>query len=407
MSCRGRHPHNRLTDRVARQARRGRHGDGNRLYMVVRRSGARSWVQRITIRGQRVDLGLGPYPLVSLADARSTAIENRLTVHAGGDPRVKAASGEGPTGPTFCQMYGTVTETRRTAWKSQATEAAWRRSFEKYVLPAIGKKLIAEVSLEDVRRIVAPHWNGRNSKGYLLRQNLECVFEWAVAANLRLDNPARTLARLLPKKKSRVRPRASLAHRRVSKALARWQDLDVREPVKLALLFIVLTAARLSEVTGATWGEIDFSEARWQVPAKRMKAGEGHTVPLSIQALEVLRRAQALKGDGSLIFPVVRRDGSIGPISQDRMSDALDKLGEKDPKGERITVHGFRSTFRVWSIEREHVSREIGEAALAHGESDATVAAYTRNAEDFDLRVKVMQRWADYVLPMSGRFGEG
>ena len=228
-----------------------------------------------------------------------------------------------------------------------------------------------------------------------------------MAENLRLDNPARTLVRVLPKIKTRVRPRASLPHPRVTEALARWLDLDVRQPVKLGLLFIVLTAARLSEVTQATWGEIDFSEARWQVPAKRMKAGEDHTVPLSIQALEVLRRAQALKGDGALIFPVVRRDGRIGPISQDRMSDALDKLGEKDPKGKRITVHGFRATFRGWSIEREHVPREIGEAALAHGESDATVAAYTRNAEDFDGRVKVMQRWADYVLPMSGRFGEG
>ena len=127
MSRRGRHPHNQLTDRVARQARPGRHADGECLYLLVRESykksvrekNKKSWVQRITIGGRRVDLGLGPYPLVPLAQARSMAIENRLTVLAGGDPRVKAALEEGATGPTVGEMYATVTETRRPGWKSQ------------------------------------------------------------------------------------------------------------------------------------------------------------------------------------------------------------------------------------------------------------------------------------------------
>ena len=328
----------------------------------------------------------------------------RQAVRGGGDPRVEAARAKGPS---VREIYETVTETRRTAWKSKTTEAAWRRGFEKFILPVIGDKPVATVLLEDVRRILVPHWGGRNSKGYLLRQNLENIFAWAVAQNLRLDNPAANIARLLPKVRSRVRHRPSLPYSEAPEALAVWQDLQVREPVKLVVLFIVLTAARLSEVTGAAWGEIDLSEACWQVPAKRMKAGADHTVPLSVQALEVLRRARTLKGDGSLVFPVVDRHGKIGRVSQDMVSDALKKLGRVDPQGRTIVVHGFRSTFRMWSIEVARTTREVGEAALAHGESDKTVKSYTRNADPFDLRTALMQRWADYVLPLSGPFGDG
>ena len=404
MSPRGRHPHNRLTVPVVNQAVPGRHADGNRLYLVVRPSLARSWIQRLTINGRRTDLGLGPYPLVSLADARRAAIENLQILRDGGDPRHKAVSTEGPT---FREIYEIVTENRSAGWKLEATEANWRRDFEKWVLPVIGEKPIAAITIGDLQRIVRPHWNGRNSKGYLMRQNLEAVFAWGVATNCRVDNPAAALKHLLPKRRSFVRHRPSLAYSEAPEALAVWQDLDIREPVKLAVLFIVLTAARLGEATGATWGEIDLAKGCWTVPAGRMKAGKQHSVPLSIQALEVLKRARALKGDGSLVFPVRGRDGRIRSVGHDMVSDALRKLGRKDPDGRPIVVHGFRATFRVWSIEVAHVLREVGEAALAHGESDKTVKSYTRDADPFDLRTEVMQRWADYVLPHSGRFGDG
>ena len=340
---------------------------------------------------------------MSLADARRAAIQHRLTVRAGGDPRVEAARAKGPT---VREIYETVTESRRTGWKSKTTEAAWRRGFAKYILPVIGDKPVATVPLEDVRRIVVPHWGGRNSKGYLLRQNLETIFAWAVAQNLRLDNPGANLARLLPKIKSRVRHRPSLPYLEAREALAAWQELPVKEPVKLVVLFIVLTAARLSEATGATWGEVDLREARWQVPDERMKSGNGHTVPLSTQAMVVLRRAQALKGD-SLVFPVVGANGQTRPVSQEMVSDALRKLGRVDDRGRPIVAHGFRSTFRKWTIEVEGVVREVAEAALAHGESDVTVNSYTRDADPFIPRTALMQRWADYVLPLSGPFGDG
>ena len=125
----------------------GRHADGNGLYLVVRPSLARSWIQRVTINKQRTDLGLGPYPLVSLAAARRAAIENLLTLRDGRDPRVKAVPTEGPMSPPFREIYEIVTENRRPNWKRKTSEASWHRGFDKYVLPVIGDKLIATISL--------------------------------------------------------------------------------------------------------------------------------------------------------------------------------------------------------------------------------------------------------------------
>ena len=405
MAPRGRHPHNRLKAAGLRALPPGRHADGNRLYLLVRSNLARSWVQRVTIQGSRVDLGLGPYPLISLAEARRVAIENLLTIRAGGNPKAGVA---GEKAPKVRKFFEVVIENRRPAWKAkQRTEAVWRRGFAKYVFPAIGDKLVTAVTLADIRAIVLPHWLGRNSKGSVLRQNLEFFFGCAVAHNYRPDNPAAKLLPVLPKVKSRERHHAHLPYLEVPRALVEWQELGVPEPVKLALLFIVLTAGRLSEVTHATWAEFDLDKCVWQVPAGRMKASRAHTVPLSIQALEVLQRAQALKGHGALVFPVVGRDRKVRPPSQYAMSYWLRKLGRKDARGRPVVVHGFRASFRNWSIEVARARREVAEPALAHGESDATVRAYTEDANPIDDRAELMQAWADYILPMSGRFGEG
>ena len=130
MPARGKHPHNRLTALIVRGARPGRHSDGQGLYLHVRSTGARQWMQRLVIQGHRYDLGLGSFDFVSLADARRVALENRRIARAGGDPRVEPA-------PTFRRVYEVATEMRRKGWDTKATEASWRRGFEKYALPAI------------------------------------------------------------------------------------------------------------------------------------------------------------------------------------------------------------------------------------------------------------------------------
>ena len=186
--------------------------------------------------------------------------------------------------------------------------------------------------------------------------------------------------------------------------MAEWQTLSMNEAVRLAVLFIVLTAARLSEVTEATWSEMDLPRRIWTVPGRRMKARRGHEVPLSWQALEVLAQARRLERSDSLIFALRGPNGAVRPPSQRTVSDALRQLGRVDADGRRITVHGFRSTFRVWAMECVPGSSEAAEVALAHEESDRTKRAYARSTLD-EPRAKLMQQWSDYVLPPLGRLG--
>lgn len=187
--------------------------------------------------------------------------------------------------------------------------------------------------------------------------------------------------------------------------MVEWQALSINPAVKLAVLFIVLTAARLSEATEATWSEIDLSARIWTVPARRMKARRGHEVPLSWQALEVLVQARDLQSSDSLVSQWVP-NSAARPPSQRTVSDALRQLGRVDEEGRPITVHGFRSTFRVWAMESVPGSSEAAELALAHEESDRTKKAYARSTLD-GPRAKLMQQWADYVLLPSDRSRDG
>ena len=323
---RGRHPHNKLTALTMRQLGPGRHADGEGLYLFVRKSGARQWMQRIVIQGRRRDLGLGPFPRVTLAEARRVAVDNRRVARAGGDPTLEAARKKGPT---FRRVYETVTEIRRKNWQTKTTEASWCRGFDKHVLPVIGDKPVAAVTLEDVRGIVVPLFNGRNSTGYILRQNIEYVLRYAVVEKHRSDNPAADLKWLLPTVRKAANHRASLPYRQAPEALVEWQALSINPAIKLAVLFIVLTAARLSEATKATWSEIDLSERIWTVPARRMKARRVHEVPLSWQALEVLVQARDLQRSDSLVFPM-GSNSAARPPSQRTVSDALRQLGRVD-----------------------------------------------------------------------------
>ena len=402
MPARGRHPHNKLCDLELKNKRPGKYADGNGLYFWVRSAGTCQWLQRLMIHGYRHDLGLGAYPLVGLAEARRLAFDNRGIARAGGDPRVLNPRQKGLTVREF---YPSVTANRRPNWKTAATEATWHRGFTKDIFPIIGDKLVGAVTCEDIGRIILPAWNGRNSAGLLLSQNLDYFFACAVVEHLRPDNPVLALKRVLPKVRAVVTHRAMLPYCEAPEALADWQALPVNPAIKLSVLFIVLTVVRLTEATGAKWGEIDLPGRLWQAPQRRMKGRRDHTVPLSPQALEVLEQARALDRRSSLIFPRVDSRGRIQEVSQGAVSDALKKLGRVDAKGQPIVVHGFRAMFRAWTIEVAGARREVCERALAHGESDSTVAAYTREADPFNARVRLMNQWADYVLPRSAGVG--
>ena len=398
MAPRGRHPHCRLTDRMVREAKPGRHADGNGLHLFVRPTGARSWVQRLVIAGQRRDLGLGSCSLVPLTEARRLALENRRAARTGEDPTAAHAQ---ETAPTVRTVVAAVIAARRTNWRNADTEKKWLRLFETLVFPHIGDKPISQVTLTDVRDIIVPHWKGRGSIGYVLRQHLEHVFKWADAHGHMKDNPAQQLKVLLPKVKVVVEHHPSLPYQKVAAAMAAVQASSTDDAVKLLLAFLVLCASRFTEAAEAPWSEIDVDRRLWTLPAGRTKGLREHRVPLSSQALGVLDRMRALNRPGPLVFTTLSCRSAQPIVAPSAVARLLDMLELVDEKGRGVVVHGFRATFREWAREQAQASREVCEAALAHVETDQTVAAYARG-DLLDPRRLVMQRWADYVLPPSG-----
>ena len=398
MAVRGRHPHNRLTDLVARRLGPGRHADGNTLYLHVRPSGSRAWTQRLVVQGERRDRGLGGYPLVSLADARRVAKDNRRVARAGGDPFAVSAPKEVPT---VRELYEAVIKGRREGWRHRATEAKWRLFFRKYVEGPIGDKPVDKVSVDDVLGIVAPRWAGRGSDGWVLRLQLNQVMKLAVVRGCRGDNPAENVQAVMPSVVAVVEHHPSLSHRRVREAMRAVLESRHDEAKKLALLFTVLTASRVSEVTGAPWTEFDLEAGIWTRPAERMKGQVEHPVPLSVQAVQILDRARALGRSGDFVFvvPRYRGRGSVRPLTPYDLSKVLKPLGYVDKEERPIVTHGFRRTFRTWGSKVARARFEVLETALAHL-SSATVRAYfDAETELVDERRELMQAWADYVLP--------
>lgn len=388
-----RSPRFRLTDFFVRTAPSGRHADGDCLYLYVKDTGARSWVVRAQFDGLRRDVGLGGYPPVSLVEARRRAAHIVDVIRAGGDP---CADARRRTVPLLRDFVETVIEDRRPTWSSSQTEGSWRHCFATHVFPVVGDRRVNHITLEDLRGIVGPLWGGRGSKGYILRQRLDCVMRCAIAHKHRSDNPAAELKVLLRKVKREPTHHPSLLHGEVTDAMREVQAAGVDEAIRLFVVFVVLTAARYSEAAALPWAELNLRSALWTVPADRMKARCRHRVPLSRQAIAVLHRARALARSDSAVF--VRRGPGVRLVSNHLANRLLRDLELRDENGRFVTLHGFRSTYRVWAMEVDRVSPEISEAALAHVNPDQTVRSYARS-DLLDARREHMQRWADHVLP--------
>lgn len=373
-----------LSARKAETAPPGRHGDGRGLFLYVKPSGARSWVLRYQVQGRRRDLGLGPYPDVSLAMARERASEARRLIAMGEDPIAKKQQAKPKT---FRDAALELIESKRPGWKNAKHAAQWTATLEAYVFPKIGQVQVASIETADVIGALTPIWSKKPETANRVRQRIEAVIDYASALGIRTgDNPARWrghLDHLLPKptKVRAVKHHPALPHAEIAQFMA---DLTLRKGVACrALGFTVLTAARSGETRGMTWGEVDLENLLWTIPADRMKAGKGHRVPLNAAALALLGPRN---DDRALVFGSEAKPGK--PISDMSMTAVLRRMGRDD-----ITVHSFRSTFRDWAGETTGFPREVIEAALAHGIKDKAEAAYARS-DLFDKRRDLMDAWA-------------
>ena len=379
----GRHPDKRLTTGFVRSAAPGRYCDGQGLYLYVQTSGARSWVQRLAIHGRRRDLGLGSVALVPLAEAREKALANRKLAREGGDPLAEKRRAEKM--PTFAEAARRVLEQKRAGWRNGRHPQSWWTSLERYAFPRIGARPVSAVTSAEVLDVLTPIWHVKAQTARRVRERIRAVLEWAVAMELRSDNPCDRIRPVLGPQRATVEHMRALPHHDVAAAVEAVRTSSSAPVVKLAFEFLVLTAARWGEVRGAEWIEIDEAAAVWTIPAARMKAKRPHRVPLPGRAAEILDAARTL-GDGPLVFP--GRNGA--PLSEKRLRRLLQR------QGIAAVPHGFRSTFRDWAAERTNHPREVVEAALAHVVSNKVEAAYARS-DLFERRRQLMDDWAAHL----------
>ena len=380
----------RLTVEFVESVRRpGKYGDGFGLHLRVEPTGRRYWEQRLTVGGRHRTLGLGPYPVVTLPDARDAAMGNYRVAAAGGDP---APPPRACSVPTLRQAAEATIEHLRPRWcRSGSTERSWRRSLERHVFPLLGAKPVCDVKTRDLLLVLTPMWHKTPELALKVRFRLGAVMKWSVAHGHRCDNPAGApLSTVLPRSAAPTRHYRALPHAEVAGAVRVVRATAATPSTKLLIEFIILTAARTGEARNACWPEIDFECAMWTVPAVRMKAHVEHRVPLSDAALSALHQARVLSSGSGLIFP--------GPSGAALSNVTALKL----LRTSRIAcvTHGFRSSFRDWCGETG-VAREVAELCLAHRIAGSVEGAYARS-DLYDRRKPVMQDWGVYVTAGAG-----
>lgn len=372
----------RFVDTVRRSGRYGDGRGGNGLFLNVKPAAngrlSKSWVQRIRVANQVTHIGLGGYPIVTLAEARKKAVDNRRTIAVGQDPR-------GGGIPTFRDGLEKVLELQRPNWRSPKSEKQWRSSLEAYASELMDKR-VSKIHSGDVMDVLRPIWNAKRETARRVRQRIAAVMKWAIAQGYRADNPAgEQVLQALPKNGVKRKHQPALPHGRVGWAVEMIRATDAWPSTKLAFEFLVLTASRSGEVRLTSWKEIDLEEAEWTIPGERMKANREHRVPLSGRALEVLSEAGQFSSGSQLVFP--------SPTGKPLSNATLSKLCRDNAIG--AVPHGFRSSFRDWCGETGQ-ARDVAEQALAHVIKNKAEAAYARS-DLFDRRRNLMEAWAEYI----------
>jgi integrase len=380
--------------------------DGGGLYLAVRSPTARSWFFRYQMGGKDRWLGLGSLQDVSLKEARLARDAARLRtkgdrttpgVDIVEERRAARASvtieGARAGLPTFEKCADAYVEEHWAGW-SRKHRAQWASSLKTYAYPTIGKLTIPEIRPSHIYALLEPHWISKRETIDRVRGRIETV----IARHLDINDPdARNPAEMTKQLKEKLPRRPKRAVRHHNALLYTDMPAFVAQLGKsnataaYALKFLILCAGRTNEVLNARWDEIDWEQKIWAIPASRMKAGEDHTVPLTDQAIVVLRHMQETR-DSDLIFP---NSAGSGPLSHMTMLAVLGRMGRRD-----FTVHGCRATFGTWGEECTDFPDAVREAALAHQYKSEVMAAYQRGSK-LEKRRALMKDWADYILPPS------
>lgn len=381
----------KLTKKLIENLGAGRHGDGAGLYLVVDPSGARRWIVRVTVKGQknrkgaplRTDFGLGGADVVTLNQARERALEYRRMAKTGLNPRFSAQREI----PTFEEISRQVHIDRLPTWKNEKHGQQWVNTLRDYAFPKIGRMPIDSIGQPEVLMCLSPIWTAKPETAKRLAQRIKIVLDVAKSKGFRSgENPVTAVrdARVLPTVKAKPQHHDAMPWQDVPAFFAELEGRSAN--AAKALQFTILTACRTSEVLHMTWPEVDFEARLWTVPAARMKGGKAHRVPLTDEMLAILEPLKALASD--YVFEGQKRHR---PLSNMSMLMLLRRMGRNG-----FTVHGFRSSFRDWASEAANAPRELAEVALAHQVGSDVERAYARS-DLLERRRELMNEWSAFL----------
>lgn len=374
--------------------------DARGLFLYVAPSGTKTWRYRFSISGTESTFVLGEYPVLSLESARLKLAEARELVKSGINPgeerrRQKQAVQQLKEAEKIKEKNSF--ESVSLEWHKKMVDAnKWKPDHAisilatlKYdVFPIIGKTPVDQITAPSLKQILTTiEDRGALVIATKVLQRMTAVFRYAIQSGYATYNPATDMKGLIKTRKAEHHP--MIKPDELPGFLRTLNTADIHTTTKLAMQFVILTAARTSEVREATWAEIDFDKCLWSIPGERMKMKVPHTVPLSKAALAILNRVKILYGEKKYIFPGIRDQGQ--PLSQNTMLFAMYRMGYHT----RATVHGFRGLFSTIANE-SGINPDAIERQLAHGEKDATRAAYNR-AEYLEERREIMEWYGDYI----------
>jgi integrase len=371
------------------------------LMLQVSKTGTRSWLLRVKVGDKRREIGLGAFPGVGVALARQKAQQTRDEIAKGIDPVAQRAAArhviveqqaaEAAMAWTFRRCAEAYIKAKAPGWRGKKSLTQWTNSLEAYAYPTIGDLMVRNINIAHITNIIEPYWITKNTTIDRVRNRIELVLDWAHVRKLRNgDNPARWKGNL---DKAGFADRAIVApvvgHRSLpAEALygfmKRLHKVEGTGP--RCLEFVVLTAGRSGEARLATWSEIDLNNKTWSIPGERMKSNRPHRVPLSDDAIQLLKDLPRVKGT-DLVFPGARKGK---PLSDMTLTATMRRMGVD------AVPHGFRSSFSSWCASSTAYPFEVREMALAHTVGDQTVAAYQRS-DLFEKRRNLMTDWAKFL----------
>jgi integrase len=382
--------------------------DEGGLYLLVKPDGARYWRFKYRFAGKEKVLALGVFDEVSLAEARQDRDEAKGKLRDGIDPAAQRKERKLAEKHAAANSFKAVAEEwmvrQRPRWTPGHAERV-KRSLEADLYPHIGTRPIASLTppelLTVLRKIEA---RGAHELRERVQQRASMIFRYAIATGRCERDPVADLrgAFTSPTRYNY----AALGQKDLPAFFAKLAEYDGEPTTKLAIRLLALTFVRTGELRGAHWAEFDLDAAEWRIPAERMKMRQEHIVPLSRQALDVLRELQALTGRGALLFP--SRSKATQPISENTILYALYRMGYHS----RATGHGFRSTAST-ILNELGFPGDVIERQLAHSSKNKIRAAYNK-AQYLPERARMMQQWADLLAALAkadnkvvpGKFGK-